>query len=216
MIVTPQIAVRIALIVLVAVILQVSFFSYLGLLGATPDVLSVVVVSLGLLGGAVIGAVCGFCAGLLLDSVLLQTLGVSSLVLLAIGYLAGRYREGFEISSSLLPALLAGALTALGALGFSAIQLMLGVETPVSLLVLREILVKGLLAFLFAMPLYPLLRWMLRPALVDADPARRRVLAAARLRRGSRRRGGASRLSGVPQRRIRSGVATPMVGGGER
>ena len=41
-----------------------------------------------------VGAVCGFAIGLLLDSALLQTLGVSSLVLLAVGYLAGRYREG--------------------------------------------------------------------------------------------------------------------------
>ena len=98
MIVTPRIALRIALIVLVAVILQVSFFSYLALLGATPYVLPVVVVSLGLLGGGVVGAVCGFVAGLLIDSLLLQTLGVSSLVLLSVGYLAGRYREGFEIT----------------------------------------------------------------------------------------------------------------------
>ena len=90
MIVTPRIALRVALIVFVAVILQVSFFSYLSLLGATPDFVSVVVVSLGLLGGAVIGAVVGFSAGLLLDSILLQILGVSSLALLAVGYLAGR------------------------------------------------------------------------------------------------------------------------------
>lgn len=208
MIVTPRISIRIALIVLLAVILQVSFFSYLSLLGATPDVLSVVVISLGLLGGGVVGAVCGFAAGFLLDSVLLQTLGVSSLVLLAIGYLAGRIREGFEISSSLVPALIAGALTALGAFGFAAIQLMLGVETQVSLLVLREILVKGLLAFVLAIPLYPLLRRTLRPALVDAAPGRRRVLKAARVRRGRRRsRRGAARLSGsaVP-RRVRGGT----------
>ena len=39
-----------------------------------------------------------------------------------------------------------------------------------SLLVLREILVKGLLAFLLAMPLYPLMRRLLRPALVDESP----------------------------------------------
>jgi rod shape-determining protein MreD len=208
MIVTPRIAIRIALIVLLAVILQVSFFSYLSLLGATPDALSVVVISLGLLGGGVVGAVCGFAAGLVLDSVLLQTLGVSSLVLLTIGYLAGRYREGFEISSSLVPALLAGALTALGTFGFSAIQLMLGVETHVSLLVLREVLIKGLLAFLFAIPLYPLMRRLLRPALVDAQQGRRKVITPARLRRGGRRRRGAARLSGgvaVP-RRVRGGA----------
>lgn len=205
MIVTPRIGIRIALIIVVAVILQVSFFSYLSLLGATPDALSVVIVSIGLLGGAVIGAVCGFTAGLLLDSVLLQTLGVSSLVLLTVGYLAGRYREGFEISTQLVAAALAGALTALGTLGFSAIQLMLGVEAEVSLLVVREVIVKGLLAFLLAFALYPLLRRLLRPALVDAAPARSRVLVGSRLRR--RRRGPARLAGGVPARRVRGGVA---------
>jgi rod shape-determining protein MreD len=209
MIVTSRIAIRLALVIVIAVVLQVSFFSYLSLLGAAPDLLAVVIVSLGLLGGGVIGAVCGFAAGLLLDSVLLQTLGVSSLVLLGMGYLAGRYREGFEIANSLMPALLAAGLTALGAAAFTAIQLMLGVETQVSLLVVREILVKGLLAFVLALPVYPLLRRVLRPALVDDGPARRRALSAARLRpRGRRHRRGPSRLTGSPaHRRVRGGVA---------
>ena len=92
-----------------------------------------------------VGAVCGFAAGLLMDSLLLQTLGVSSLVLLSVGYLAGRYREGFEIRSGIVPALLAGAFTMVAAAGFAAIELMLGVDAPVSILVVREILVQGLL-----------------------------------------------------------------------
>ncbi len=207
MIVTPRIAIRLALIVVLAVILQASFFSELSLLGGTPDALAVVIVSLGLLGGAVVGAVCGFAAGFLLDSILLETLGVSSLVLLGAGYLAGRYREGFEISNSLTPPLLAGALTALATAAFSAIQIMLGVETDVSLLLLREILIKGLLAFLLAMAIYPLLRRLVRPALVDYSPARRRrLLSPARLRerRRRRRRRGGSRVSGaMPPHRIR-------------
>ncbi|MGI9019357.1 MAG: rod shape-determining protein MreD [Solirubrobacterales bacterium] len=207
MIVTPRIGLRIALIVLAGVVLQVSFFSYLSLLGATPDALAVVIVCLGLLGGGVIGAVCGFAAGIVLDSVLLQTLGVSSLVLLGAGYLAGRYREGFEISSPLVAPLLAGALTAFAALGFGAIQLMLGVETQVSLLVVREVVVKGLLAFLFALAIYPLLRRILRPALVDVPvPARRRLLSRARVRRRERGRRGQARLSGVAARRVRGGL----------
>jgi len=205
MIITWRIAIRIALILMVAVILQVSFFSFLNLLGSTPDFLSVVVVSLGLLGGGVIGAVCGFIAGILVDSVLLQTLGVSALVLLSIGYLAGRYREGFEITNSLTPALLAGALTLLGTAGFAAIQLMLGVETPVSLLVLREIVVKGLLGFLLALPVYPLIRRIVRPALVD-DAARRRSAVARAIRVGKARRGRSSRIAGPARVRTRGGV----------
>lgn len=187
MIVTRKIALRIALIVAVAVILQVSFLSYVSIFGAAPHLLPVLVVVLGLLGGSMVGAVCGFATGLLIDSVLLQTLGVSSLILLSVGYLAGRYREGFEISNSLIPPLLAGALTLLAGVGFSALQLMLGVETPVSLLVLREIVLQALLAILLAAPLYPFVRWTLRPALIEDAPPRR-FLASGSSRSRARRR----------------------------
>ena len=68
MIVTWRIALRIALIVVVTIVLQISFFSYLTLFGTTPNVVPLMVVSLGLLGGGMVGAVCGFAAGLLLDS----------------------------------------------------------------------------------------------------------------------------------------------------
>jgi rod shape-determining protein MreD len=176
MIVTWNIGVRLAAIVLIAVIVQVSFLSYLSILGATPDALPAVIAVLGLLGGAVTGAVAGFATGLLVDSLLLQTLGVSSLVLLSVGYLAGRYREQFEIGSITAPALLIGGLTLIGTAGFVALQLMLGVEAAVSLLVVREVVVKALLGFLLAFPLYPAIRFALRPALVlEEPPTRRRV-----------------------------------------
>jgi rod shape-determining protein MreD len=188
MIVTRRIALRLALILVAAVVLQVSFFSYIGLLGSTPDLIPVVVVSLGLLGGAVAGAVCGFVAGFLVDSVLLQTLGVSSLVLLSIGYLAGRYREGATVTNPWTPALLAGGLTLVGATGFAAIQLMLGVDVPVSLLVVREIVVQALLATVLALGVYPLLRRVLAPALIDHQPSPRRLRLPALHRRRLRRK----------------------------
>lgn len=175
MIVTPPILIRLALLILATVIVQVSFFSDISILGTSPDVITVVVVALGLLGGGVTGAVCGFVAGLLLDSALLQTLGVSSLVLLAAGYLAGRYREGWEFTGLLAPALLAGGLTLLAASAFATIQVMLGVDAPVSLLVVREVIVKAVLSFLLMFAVYPVVRRILRPALVD-DSSKRGVL----------------------------------------
>jgi rod shape-determining protein MreD len=188
MIVTRPIALRLALILIVSVVVQVSFVSYIGVLGSTPDLLPVVVVSLGLLGGAVAGAVCGFAAGFLVDSVLLQTLGVSSLVLLSIGYLAGRYREAATVTNRWTPALLAGGLTLVGATGFAAIQLMLGVDVPVSLLVVREIIVQGLLATVLALAVYPLLRRLLAPALIDHQPSPRRLRIPGFSRRRLRRK----------------------------
>jgi rod shape-determining protein MreD len=172
MIVTRAIVVRIALLLVGAVVLQLSFLSEISFFGGTPDLMPVVVVCLGLLGGAVIGAVCGFAAGLLLDSALLQTLGVFALTLLAVGYLAGRYREGFEITSPLVPPALAAGLTLFGSFAFALIQLMLGVEAPVSVLVVRDIILQAVLSFALAVPVFPFVRRVLRPALIDAAPKR--------------------------------------------
>jgi rod shape-determining protein MreD len=187
-IVTWRIGLRIALIMIVAIVLQVSFFSYLTLFGTTPNIIPLVAVSLGLLGGAMTGAVCGFILGFLLDSVLLATLGVSSLMLLAVGYLAGRYREGAQIANTLVPPLMIGALTMAAQAGFAAIQLMLGIDVQVSLLVLREIFVQGLLAFVLAIPFYPLIRRVLRPAIVDDVVAGRRISTPIRAGAGRSRR----------------------------
>jgi rod shape-determining protein MreD len=170
MIVTWRIGLRIALIVVVTIVLQISFFSYLSFFGTTPNVVPLMVVSLGLLGGGMIGAVCGFAAGLLLDSALLQTLGVSSLVLLAAGYLAGRYREGFDISNPLVPLALAGSLTLMCAGGFALVQLMLGVEAPVSPMVLRELFLQTVYGAVLMIPAYPLMRRVLRASLVEEPP----------------------------------------------
>ena len=173
MIVTPPILLRLVLIVFVAVLLQLGFFSQVPLLGSVANLLPVVVVSLGLLGGAVTGAVTGFATGLLIDLMIGGTLGVASLSLMAAGYLAGRWREGYDIVSSLVPPLLTGALTALTALIYGALTLTLGVDAPVSVLALREVVVQGLLGILLAIPVFPLIRRIVRPALVDAAAAAR-------------------------------------------
>ncbi|CAN5644428.1 hypothetical protein BH10ACT11_BH10ACT11_06100 [soil metagenome] len=169
MIVTRRVGLKLAGILLAAVVLQVSFFSYLEFFGTTPDITPVVVGGLGLLGGGVVGAVCGFAAGMTLDATLLQTLGVSSLILLSIGYLAGRYRETTKVVGRYAPAAVVGGLTLLGSAALAAVELTLGVDTAVSGLVFREIVVKGLLAFILALGIVPILRFALRAALVEDE-----------------------------------------------
>ena len=178
MIVTPPILLRLATMVFLAVLLQVAFFSGIPLLGSVPYVIPVVIVALGLLGGAVTGAVCGFAAGILLDVMVGGTLGVASLALMAAGYGAGRWREGYDIVSSLVPPLLTGALTGVTALAYGAMQLTLGIEATVSPLVVREIVAQALLGALLAVPIFPLVRRILRPALVD-DATRARARASS-------------------------------------
>jgi len=174
MIVTPRIFARLAAIVLVGVLLQLSFFSRVALFDTSPDLLPALVVSLGLLGGAMTGAVAGFSTGLLAAALLAGPLGGASLVLLAVGYLAGLFRERFEIHSELLPPLLCLALTVVAELGFGAVELTLGVDAPISALVVRDVLLKGIYAFFLGWPLYLLLRRLLRPALVEEPRVARR------------------------------------------
>lgn len=173
MIVTRLIGLRMAVIVLLGVLLQVSFFSQVTFLHTRPDVLPSVIASLGLLGGSMTGAVTGFSAGLLLDCLLLAPLGASSLVLLATGYLAGIYRERSDLDSPMVAALLCMGLTLFAQVAFSAMQLMLGVDAPVSSLVARDILVKTIYAFFLAFPVYLLTRRVLRAALLDDRAVRR-------------------------------------------
>jgi rod shape-determining protein MreD len=172
-IVTPKIFIRLAAIAVLGVLLQLSFFSRIELLHTSPDVLPALVVSLGLLGGSMAGAVSGFSIGFLVDCLLVAPLGGSSLVLLTAGYLAGLFRERFEIHSSLVPPLLCMGLTLFAELGFALVQVMLGVDAPVSVLIVRDLLLKSIYAFFLGWPIYLLLRRALRPALVEEPRASR-------------------------------------------
>lgn len=174
MIVTPRIFARIAAIAVLGVLLQLSFFSRVSLLDTSPDVLPVLVVSLGLLGGRMTGAVAGFSIGFLVDALLVESLGGSSLVLLGTGYLAGLFRERFELRSALVPPLLCMGMTLFAELGFAAVQLMLGVDAPVSPLVVRDMLLKSIFAFFLGWPIYLGMRRALRPALVEDQRVTRR------------------------------------------
>ena len=173
MILTPKILARLVAIVLLGVLLQLSFFSQVEIFHVSPDVLPALVVSLGLLGGTMTGAVSGFSVGFLLDCLLIEPLGGASLVLLATGYLAGLFRERFEIHSALVPPLLCMCLTVFAEIGFGAVELMLGTDATVSGLVVRDVLVKGIYAFVLGWPIYLGLRRILRPALVDEQAVRR-------------------------------------------
>jgi rod shape-determining protein MreD len=186
-ILTPNILARLTAIVIGGVLLQLSFFSQVTLFHVSPDVVPALVVVLGLFGGSLTGAVCGFSVGFLLDCLLVAPLGGGSLVLLTTGYLAGLFRERFEIHSALVPPLLCMGLTLFAELGFGAVELMLGIDAPVSALVVRDMLLKSVFAFFGGWAIYLGVRRALRPALVEEPTVRRRrrprVLRPSRGRR---------------------------------
>ena len=81
----------VAALLVTATIIQLTVLPLLHLPGAVPDLITVTVVALGLAAGPVRGAAAGFAAGLLLDLVPPADgiLGLSAVVLVVVGYLAG-------------------------------------------------------------------------------------------------------------------------------
>jgi rod shape-determining protein MreD len=99
---------RIALVLFVVSILQVSAFSTVSLGDASPNVLLVTLVAIALLRGAVTGAVSGFAVGLLVDVATLGTLGMTALLLTLAGFWAGRYGETTGLGGYVLDSVLGG------------------------------------------------------------------------------------------------------------
>jgi rod shape-determining protein MreD len=89
----PRVALT-AVLVVVALALQVTFLSRLPLPGATPDLVLLVVVATALSGGPTVGLLTGFAAGLALDLVppADHEVGRWAFVLTVVGYLSGLAR----------------------------------------------------------------------------------------------------------------------------
>ena len=164
---------RLVAIALVGGILQLTTVSQVAFFGVPADLSPLLVASIGLLCGSIAGASFGFGLGLFMDTLLAQTLGLTSLVLLVVGYAAGRLRELRDPAHGLVPVAVGAAGTAAAAIGFTLLQFLLGVDAPVSFLLVRQILLVIVLNTLLAMPVYLVCRRVIGPFLPD-DPRRRR------------------------------------------
>ena len=171
--ITPQLVARLVVLGLTMVILQIAAVSQLELFGTNADLSPLVVAAVGLMVGSLPGAVFGFAVGLFLDLALVQTVGLSSLVYVGIGYGAGRFREVRDPQGALVPLAVGAAATAVATIGYSLMEFLLGVDAPVSFLLVREILATILLNALIAGVVHAIVRRWLLPALPE-DPRRRR------------------------------------------
>jgi rod shape-determining protein MreD len=171
--ITPQLLLRALLLGIGVVILQVAAVSQVLLFGTNADVTPLVVAAFGLLCGSMAGAIFGFAVGLFLDATLVQTMGLSSLVFVVAGYWAGRLRELRNPQAAIIPMVVGAAATAITTIGFGLMNFLLGIDAPVSFLLLRQILATILLNALIALPVFALVRRWLSPVLPE-DPRRRR------------------------------------------
>lgn len=184
-----QAALRVGLLVLATVLLQVSVVAQVTILGGRANLIPVVVAALALLGGSIAGAAAGFAAGVLLDGAMGMSLGGSSLVLTGVGYGVGRFGEVRDVSHGLMPVAVAAAATAGYDVAYGAVTFLLDIGASVSPLVLRDMIVGILLNAALGLPLFALVRRVVRP-----------VVPAGRLeprRRGRTRESGPIGLRGL-------------------
>jgi rod shape-determining protein MreD len=175
MILSPLAVLRVGVLLLLAVILQVSAVSQTSVLGGHADLVVLTVAAMAYYAGSVSGCAVGFAAGFILDLATGATMGASSLVLTAVGYGVGRFREVRDPSHGLLPMAVGAAATGGFVVAFAAVSFMLDVGASVSPLVIRDAIVTTLLNTLLALPVFTGARKLLRPVLkVDPLEVRRR------------------------------------------
>lgn len=140
-----------------AAILETALFPALTLFGYRPHLLVLVVVGLALRDGPLTGARVGAVAGLVSDLLVTQSpVGLSVLVLAAIGYACGVARPYLAPGSVTAPVLVAFAASALATGAYGVLASLLADERNAVVSVVEAALVVGLYSTLLA----PLVFWL--------------------------------------------------------
>jgi rod shape-determining protein MreD len=155
---------KVALLMFVAAILQVTIFSQLDILGGYPDVVLLVLVAVALLRGSIYGAAAGFFAGLIVDTANLGTLGVTSLLLTIAGYWIGRYGETTGRDRGHAPYVSVAVATILVQFGALILHYLLGDPVSAKAVLVETLPPKVALNLLLTLPVYALTRRLLAVA----------------------------------------------------
>ncbi len=121
-----QVVVRWGALLLSVFVLQIGVFSDLRLFGVHPELLLLVAICAGLVGGPSRGAEVGFVAGVLADLVVPGVLGVSALSFALVGFAVGAAEDSVIRSSRSISVAITVAASAIGTLLYAAVGEMLG------------------------------------------------------------------------------------------
>jgi rod shape-determining protein MreD len=155
---------RLVLTLVVAVLLQTTVAPNIRILGANPDFALIVVVCVGLVKGAEIGAAFGFLTGMGVAIALMEPFGLSAFVFVLVGYFAGRYAETADLSAGFAPLLSVFSATLLANLLFAMAQFLLARQVPLGFFVGHVLVASLILNTLLAPPIFLVVRRWLRGA----------------------------------------------------
>lgn len=142
------------LLFLLAILLQTTVFSALPLWGAYPDLLTVLVVNLGILNGRDEGAWLGFGAGLLRDLLVGRFIGLNAAALALVGFISGTAAQRLYRDNYIVPLFFAMLGTWFGRSLVLVGMALFGKMVPWNLQIVRVIFFSGLYSALITAIIY--------------------------------------------------------------
>lgn len=170
---TPADAAKTAVLLFFTVVVQLSIMAQVTILGGHPNLLLVTLCCVALLRGALVGAVAGFSAGLLVDTGVFGTLGFTALLLTLAGYWTGRYGETTGRDRAHAPLVSIAVITILYQVSALVLRFMLGENAPGGV-IFSGLLPTVILNLILTLPVYAFTRRLLRPR--DWTPREVRLL----------------------------------------
>jgi rod shape-determining protein MreD len=152
-------AVRFGLVLLPVLTVQTTWMAELRPFGVPGDLLLLLAIAGGLVGGPVRGAIIGFVAGLAMDLFLLTPFGLSSLTYLAVGYAVGSVHAGVLRSAPWIPVVAGFLASAVGVVFFVILGQLVGQQFRLPELP-EIVLVTAAINTVLVFPAMFVLRWV--------------------------------------------------------
>ena len=155
------VGVRLAVVLAVALLLQLTMFVEVRVSGVAPELLALVAVLAGLLVGAQRGSVIAFLAGLLWDVYLSTPLGLAAASFAMVAYALGSVTEDLYHDTRIQTAVLAFVGTAASVTVYALLGEVVGQRGLVDDSLVRIVLISSGLNALLSLAVAPAMRWAL-------------------------------------------------------
>jgi rod shape-determining protein MreD len=117
---------KVPLVLLLFLIIEVTVLDRLRVFGAGPDVMLLLAVVAGIVGGPRVGALLGFAAGIILDLFLETPMGLSALVFCLVGYAVGSIQGGVLRAAWWIPIVTTLVASVAGVLFYAMVATVVG------------------------------------------------------------------------------------------
>jgi len=162
---------RSTIVMFVTLAIQETLLDSVRIAGAHPDIMLLLPVAAGYVGGPERGAAFGFTSGLLADLFLPTTFGLSALVGCLLGYGVGLATTSFVRSSWWLSPIVAAAATAAGMVAYAILGALLGESKQITIFLPPALAVATPAAAILAIPVLRFVSWAVPPATSGAATA---------------------------------------------